>query len=132
MCACFTAGIRIAMFVLPMPSDSAPQASVPHPQRRDVLSWLLGAWGAGVVGAIVYPIVRFLVPPDIPEAQVLTASAGKAAELAPNSGKVVPFGAEPAIVIRTASGELRAFSAVCTHLSCTVQYRPDLQEIWCA
>ena len=23
-------------------------------------------------------------------------------------------------------------SAVCTHLSCTVQYRSDLQEIWCA
>jgi Rieske Fe-S protein len=30
------------------------------------------------------------------------------------------------------SGELRAFSAVCTHLSCIVQYRPDLTQIWCA
>ena len=45
---------------------------------------------------------------------------------------LVPFGAEPALVIRLASGELRAFGAVCTHLSCTVQYRGDLQEIWCA
>ncbi|HET8580537.1 MAG TPA: Rieske 2Fe-2S domain-containing protein, partial [Nitrospiraceae bacterium] len=26
----------------------------------------------------------------------------------------------------------RAFSAVCTHLACTVQYRPDLIHIWCA
>ena len=25
-----------------------------------------------------------------------------------------------------------AFSAVCTHLNCTVQYRPDLSQIWCA
>ena len=112
------------------PAPAPPPSS--QPPRRDVLSWLLGAWGAGVLGAIVYPIARFLVPPDIPEAQALTASAGKAADLAPNSGKVVPFGAEPAIVIRTATGELRAFSAVCTHLSCTVQYRPDLHEIWCA
>jgi len=101
-------------------------------KRRDVLSWLLGAWGTGVMGAIVYPIARFLVPPDIPEAQTLTASAGKAADLATNSGRVVPFGTEPVIVIRTAGGDLRAFSAQCTHLSCTVQYRPDLQEIWCA
>ncbi|MDP2471857.1 MAG: Rieske 2Fe-2S domain-containing protein, partial [Candidatus Palauibacterales bacterium] len=23
-------------------------------------------------------------------------------------------------------------SAVCTHLSCTVQYREDLRQIWCA
>ncbi|MBI4391409.1 MAG: Rieske (2Fe-2S) protein, partial [candidate division NC10 bacterium] len=33
---------------------------------------------------------------------------------------------------RTPAGELRAFSAVCTHLNCTVQYRPDLSHIWCA
>ena len=34
--------------------------------------------------------------------------------------------------MRTASGELRAFSAICTHLNCTVQYRDDLGHIWCA
>jgi len=45
---------------------------------------------------------------------------------------VVAFGSAPAIVVRTATGDYRAFSAVCTHLQCTVQYRPDLQHIWCA
>ena len=35
-------------------------------------------------------------------------------------------------VVRTASGELRAFSATCTHLDCTVQYRADLEHLWCA
>ena len=45
---------------------------------------------------------------------------------------MVPFGAERAIVIQTPGGEIRAFSAVCTHLGCTVQYRDDLQQIWCA
>jgi Rieske Fe-S protein len=101
-------------------------------KRRDVLSWILGAWGAGVLGAVLYPIVRFLVPPDVPEAASLTVSAGKASDLKPNTGRLVPFGSEPALVVRLANGELRGFSAVCTHLSCTVQYRPDLQEIWCA
>jgi Rieske Fe-S protein len=102
------------------------------PRRRDVLDWLLGTWGAGVVGAVFYPILRFLAPPEVPESPTLTVSAGKASALLPNSGRLVPFGAEPAIVVRLAGGELRAFSGVCTHLSCTVQYRQDLQHIWCA
>jgi len=97
-----------------------------------LLTLLLGAWGAGVVGAVFYPVLRFLVPPNIPEATTLSASAGKASDLAANTGRVVPFGSQPALVVRLPNGELRAFSAMCTHLSCTVQYRPDLQEIWCA
>ena len=46
--------------------------------------------------------------------------------------QIVKFGSRPAILIRTPTGELRAFSAVCTHLNCTVQYRADLGNIWCA
>lgn len=93
---------------------------------------MLGTWAAGVVGSILYPIVRYLVPPDVPEAAGLSASAGSAATLAPNSARIVPFGASPVIVVRTGVGELRAFAATCTHLDCTVQYRPDLGRIWCA
>jgi cytochrome b6-f complex iron-sulfur subunit len=104
----------------------------PDRQRRGLLSWLLGGWATGVVGAVFYPVLRYLVPPDVPEAPTLAVGAGPAATLAANSGRVVPFGSEPAIVIRLPTGELRAFSATCTHLSCTVQYRPDLQQIWCA
>jgi len=97
-----------------------------------VLNWLLGVWGGGVLVSIFYPVVRYLAPPEIPEAATLSVGAGSARALAPNSGRVVPFGARPAIVLRTPTGELRAFSATCTHLDCTVQYRPDLQRIWCA
>jgi Rieske Fe-S protein len=111
-------------------SDAAPRSG--EPGRRTFLNWLLGLWAAGVAASILYPILRYLLPPDIPEAATQSADAGKASTLAPNSGRVVAFGSAPAIVIRTAAGEYRAFSAVCTHLSCTVQYRPDLQHIWCA
>ena len=34
--------------------------------------------------------------------------------------------------MRTEKGEYRAFSATCTHLNCTVQYRADVKRIWCA
>jgi len=58
--------------------------------------------------------------------------AAKTDELKPNSGKIFRFGSQPGILIETPQGEVRAFSGVCTHLSCTVQYRDDLQQIWCA
>ena len=90
--------------------------------RRTVLDRLLGAWAAGVVGSILYPVVRYLVPPDVPEAATATVSGGSAASLAPNSGRIVPFGSAPVLLVRTPAGELRAFSATCTHLDCTVQY----------
>lgn len=100
--------------------------------RRDVLTWLLGSWLAGVIGSVIYPISRYLVPPDVAEAAPPSVNAGRAADIAPNTGKIVPFGTQPVIVVRTSTGELRAFSGTCTHLSCTVQYRPDLERIWCA
>ena len=100
--------------------------------RRSVLNWLLGLWGGGVCGAVLYPVARYLAPPEIPEAATQSVMAGSAGSLAPNSARAVAFGSRPAIVIRTAAGDLRAFSATCTHLDCTVQYRPDLQRLWCA
>ena len=100
--------------------------------RRDFLDWVLGTWLVGVIGSVLYPISRYLVPPDVAEAAPPSVNAGKAADIAPNTGKIVPFGTVPVIVVRTGAGELRAFSATCTHLSCTVQYRPDLEHIWCA
>lgn len=103
-----------------------------RPSRRNALNWLLTVWGGGVIGSILYPIARYLAPPDIPEAATASVSAGSAKTLAPNSGRLVPFGSQPAIIVRTAAGDLRAFGATCTHLACTVQYRPDLQRIWCA
>jgi Rieske Fe-S protein len=100
--------------------------------RRGFLNRLLATWAGGVAASILYPIVRYLVPPDMPEAATLTVNAGKAETFVANSARIVPFGASPVIVVHTATGELRAFAATCTHLSCTVQYRPDLGDIWCA
>ena len=104
----------------------------PAPPRRDFLNWLLGAWGAGVAASVLYPVLRYLIPPDMPEAATQSVTAGKAATLLPNSGRIVPFGSTPAIILRTVEGDYRAFAATCTHLACTVQYRADLQHIWCA
>lgn len=103
-----------------------------RPGRRSILNWLVGIWGGGVLASTLYPVLRFLVPPDIAESAALSVSAGSARALRANDARIVPFGSEPAIIVRTTEGELRAFAATCTHLACTVQYRSDLQHIWCA
>jgi Rieske Fe-S protein len=60
------------------------------------------------------------------------ALAGTLGELSPNSGKTFRFGSRPALLVRLASGEYKSMSAVCTHLGCTVQYRPEKKQVWCA
>lgn len=100
--------------------------------RRAFLSVLLGGGLAAFLGMIVYPVLRYMVPPKLPEANVASLPVGKVSELSPNQGKLFKFGRKPGLLIRTPEGEYRAFIAVCTHLDCTVQYRSDLKIIWCA
>lgn len=99
--------------------------------RRRWLDWLLGTSLGAVAVAVLYPAFRFVIPPDEGLAEENRVRAGTVDELPPNSGKIFRFGAAPAIVVRTPAGDLRAFSAICTHLSCTVQYRSDIRRIWC-
>ena len=99
--------------------------------RRRLLDVLLSGGVIAFLGAILYPVVRYLTPPEVPEGVASTAVAGRVAELKPNTGKIFRFGSKPGILVRLPSGEWRAFSAVCTHLQCTVQYRTDLERIWC-
>ena len=109
--------------------ESANRAAV---TRKAFINWLLGTSLGATAVAALYPVFRFVIPPEVGEAPVNRVLAGKLSELAANSGKIFRFGSKPGILVRTANGEIRAFSAVCTHLNCTVQYRPDFQHIWCA
>lgn len=102
-------------------------------ERRSFLNWFLGTSLGAFVVAILYPVSRFLIPPRVEESSALSVIVDvNAAQIKPNSGQIFKFGSKPGILIRTPAGELRAFSAVCTHLACTVQYREDFEHIWCA
>lgn len=101
--------------------------------RRRFLDWLLGTSAAGLLLAVLYPVARYVVPPASGEsaASSVTLDIGPG-DVAANSGRIFKFGSSAGLLVKTASGDLRAFSATCTHLNCIVQYRPDLAEIWCA
>lgn len=101
--------------------------------RKRFVDWILGTTAGGFLMSVLYPVTRYLVPPDVAESAVSSVVLPFAvSEFPRNSGRIFRFGTQPGIMIRTSSGELRAFSARCTHLDCTVQYRDDLQHIWCA
>ena len=100
--------------------------------RRTAISWLLGGGVAASLASFFYPVVRFINPPQVSEASVNEVDAGKVQDLKPNSGKIVRFGNKPALLVRINDTEWKAFSAVCTHLNCTVQYRESRRDIWCA
>lgn len=102
------------------------------PGRRSFLNWLLGSSVGAMFVSIVYPVARYISPPDVPEAQTSRVTAGREGELKPNEGKIFQFGGKPGLLIRTDDNKYRAYSGTCTHLNCTVQYRGDLKQIWCA
>jgi Rieske Fe-S protein len=101
--------------------------------RRGFVNWLLGTSVGGLLLAVLYPVGRYLIPPASGESAAATVTLSiKPEDIAPNSGQIFKFGNQPGIILRTPSGELRAFSALCTHLSCIVQYRGDISRVWCA
>ena len=110
-------------------SDASLSPAIP---RRRFVEVLLGSGFVATAVAFIYPVLRYLVPPKTSDLGSDVVVAGRIGELKPNSGKVFRFGSRPGLLIRTADGGYRAMSAACTHLSCTVQYRDDLREVWCA
>ena len=100
-------------------------------RRRLVEMLLSGGMFASIV-AFVYPVLRYLIPPRVPDLGGDEVVASRVGDLRPNGSKIFRFGTRPALLLMTAEGEYRALSAVCSHLSCTVQYRNDLHQIWCA
>jgi len=106
--------------------------AAPVAPRRRFVELLLGGGLLASAISFLYPLLRYLIPPPAADLGSDTVIAGRVGELKRNTGKIFRFGSKPGLLILTAEGEYRALSATCTHLDCTVQYRGDLHEIWCA
>ena len=100
--------------------------------RRSFINYFLGGGALTFFAAVGYPVLKYFTPPPVSESNTGSVSAGKVEEYGENEAKVVKFGNKPALVIRRSGQEFKAFIAVCTHLSCTVQYLSDDHVIWCA
>ena len=106
--------------------DEGREAQV---SRRGVLDLFLSGSLLSVVASVFYPVWRYVAPPRIVESAVGSVVAAKVGELAPNAGKIFRFGSRPGILIRTTSGEWRAFSARSAR---TCSARCSIEPTWSA
>ncbi|HUP49588.1 MAG TPA: ubiquinol-cytochrome c reductase iron-sulfur subunit [Thermoanaerobaculia bacterium] len=101
--------------------------------RRRLLNWFLGTSLGALIVSIVYPVIRFVTPPRVAEASINEVEAGAVDDpvLMEKGFKIVRFGAEPVILVRTADARFYAYSATCTHLDCIVGFQKAHNRIWC-
>jgi len=100
-------------------------------ERRRFINFFLGGSFLATLAAFLYPVIKYVLPPKQAEALQKKVAAGKVGELAPNSAKIFKFGATPGILVNTQEGQLLAFSAVCTHLTCTVSFEASTGTLYC-
>ena len=108
----------------------------PESSRRHWLLRALQGAIAATLAVILYPVGRFLRPRAAATSGALELVAPYRMDQlkADAEGRWPPpfnFGGKPCLLVLV-DGEPRAFNAVCTHVQCTVEYRPQTGDVFCA
>lgn len=98
------------------------------------MNYIFGGGVMAWLAVVFYPVFKYMQPPEVAEADQSQVTACTLSELKSTEGKfkTFKFGRKLGLVILMPNDDIRAFAATCTHLDCTVQYRPDLNVLWCA
>ncbi len=100
-------------------------------KRRGILKGLVAGAAAVVTAPIVYVAARFLGYVSKGDSSNTSATVAFS-DLTPDKpSKLIQINDEPIIVVREKDDQIRAFTATCTHLGCTVSYRPQVQDFYC-
>jgi cytochrome b6-f complex iron-sulfur subunit len=92
--------------------------------RRAFIQTMLGLIAAGWAGWVTQGVL--FPAPSTQAEQVKLALA----ELPVGAVKTITYAGKPAIVMRSSEG-VTAFSLICTHLGCTVQWQEGKQQFVC-
>ena len=111
--------------------NSGRDQQEPAMGRRRLIGYLLGFSVIATLGGVLTPIVGYLWPPS----RAATSGSGRVdvgttADYPVGVGRVVPVADQPVIVINTDQG-MRAYSAICTHLGCVVEWDQERQFVLC-
>ena len=98
-------------------------------KRRRFLGSVVAFFGTIAFGSFAYPLVRFLAPPrSVAETKKLTLLK---AEVPLGGSRDIIVNGTPGIVINRSGKGLVAFSRICTHLGCLVQYDRENMRLVC-
>ena len=114
------------------PRNSESGGQGPVISRRRLITYLVGFSVVGTLAGVLTPILGYLWPSS--QASAGTSEpvpVGKSADFPAGQGKVVSVNDKPVIVVNAAQGQLKAFSAICTHLGCIVEWDANRRIIVC-
>lgn len=100
--------------------------------RRTFIQALVGFSVVATLGGVLTPILGYLWPPARRSAtKGERVAVGDERDLPVGQGKIISAGDKPVIVVHTAQGGVKAFSAICTHLGCIVNWQQSRGFIQC-
>jgi len=112
------------------PAGDTGGASVGGDRREFVANLVLTAAGFLGLSGLGVRFLQYLYP-VVPPEEIVEVPAGRR-DLVPAGGGIVLSLPTGQVALLDAGGELRAFSAVCTHLGCLVRWEPEMEHLYCA
>ncbi|BCS55229.1 ubiquinol-cytochrome c reductase iron-sulfur subunit [Geobacter sp. SVR] len=97
--------------------------------RRNVLLAALGALMTAAAGSVFYPLFRYLAPASTAVTKKKVTLQLK--EIPEGGAKFFEFEGLAAVLVKQKGGGVAAFSAVCTHLGCIVQWQQGQNQFLC-
>lgn len=98
--------------------------------RRKVFAWLIGLPLVGSTASFLAAALAFVWPPKRTRSAGFL-DVGAESDIEEGQGKVIPLESGPVLLLKK-EGQVRAFSAACTHLGCPVRWQEVTGSIYCA
>ncbi len=105
--------------------------SAQFPSRRTVLQKVLISWFALLLLPALYAVLQYVIPPKLRERIIESILIARMPDVPATGIKMVKFNRKPVLLSRTAEGQIKAISGVCTHLGCIVEYNPGQNNLHC-
>lgn len=98
--------------------------------RRDFVGWIIRGGIFTTLAGMILPALQYVWPVMGRGPAVEMEEVGRVEDIPVGEAKKVIVGGSAILLIRTAS-EFKAFSAICTHLGCIVDWDAHKKEIVC-
>lgn len=112
-------------------SQSVSDISNTPVTRRGFIQFLLGFSVISTVIGMLLPVIGYLLPKGAAQGSGGPVEVGKPEDFVVNTGKIISVNDKPVILVNSKTGGLKAFSAICTHLGCIVNWDTRKSNIAC-
>jgi len=109
--------------------ETIPPPAVARSRRDFMADVILSVGTALGLGGLAFRFVEYLYPVILP-IKLIEVPAGSVSEIPPDGVRLVHL-PEGAVMLEKTDNEVRALSAICTHLGCIIAWQPKTKEFVC-